>query len=57
MNREINRETAKVSALSSGKIDKNEYLTGEELSPSDQGRITEQPKFKFLHSVKYLKNR
>ena len=25
----INREAAKISALSSGKIDKHEYLTGE----------------------------
>ena len=27
----INREATKISALSSGKIDKNEYLTGEEI--------------------------
>ena len=33
---EINREAAKISALSSGKIDKYENLTGEELSPSDK---------------------
>ena len=26
----INREAAKTSALSSGKVDKHEYLTGEE---------------------------
>ena len=31
----INRETTKISALSSGKIDKHEYLTGEEILPSD----------------------
>ena len=31
----INREAAKKSALSPGKIDKNEYLTGEEILPSD----------------------
>ena len=29
----INREAAKIAALSSGKIDKYEYLTGEEKSP------------------------
>ena len=29
----INRETAKISALSSGKIHKYEYLTGEDLLP------------------------
>ena len=35
----INREEAKVLALSSGKIDKYEYLTGEKILPSDQSRI------------------
>ena len=43
----MNRETAKVSALSSGKIDKYEYLTGEEILSSNQRQITEQAKFKF----------
>ena len=33
---DINREAAKISALSSGKIDKYEYLTGEEIFPSNQ---------------------
>ena len=33
---DINGEDAKISALSSGKIDKNEYLTGEEILPSNQ---------------------
>ena len=32
----INREAAKKSALSSGKIDKYEYLTGKEILPSNQ---------------------
>ena len=32
---DINRETAKISALSSGKIDKHEYLTGEEILSSN----------------------
>ena len=41
----INREVAEISALSSGKIDKYEYLTGEEILPSDQSRIIEQAKF------------
>ena len=31
-----NREAAKISALSSVKFDKYEYLTGEETLPSDQ---------------------
>ena len=33
---DINRETAKISALSSGKIDKYQYLTDEEILPSNQ---------------------
>ena len=33
---DINREAAKISALSSGKLDKYEYLTGEEILPSNQ---------------------
>ena len=37
----IIREAAKISALSSGKIDRYEYLTGEETLPSDQSRIVE----------------
>ena len=43
----INREAAKTSALSSGKIDKYEYLTGEEILASDQSRIIEQAKFTY----------
>ena len=39
---DFNREAAKMSALSSGKIDKYEYLTGEEIFPFDQSRVTEQ---------------
>ena len=44
---EINREAAKISALSSGKLDKYEYLTGEEILPSNQRQITEQTKFTY----------
>ena len=43
----INREGAKISALSSGKINKYEYLTGEEILPSDQSRIIKQVKFTY----------
>ena len=39
---EINKETAKISPLSSGKIDKYEYLTGEEILPSNERQIIEQ---------------
>ena len=42
---DINREAVKTSALSSGKIDKYEYLTDEEILPSDQSRIKDQAKF------------
>ena len=45
---DINREAAKISTLSSGKIDKYEYLTGEETLPSNQRQITEQAKFTYL---------
>ena len=41
----INREAAKISALSSDKVDKNEYLTCEEILPSDQRRVIEQAMF------------
>ena len=44
---DINREVAKISALSSGKNEKYEYLTGEEILPSDQSRIIEQAKFTY----------
>ena len=35
----ITKETAKIWALSSGKIDKYEYLIGEEILPSNQSQI------------------
>ena len=44
---DINREVAKISALSSGKIHKYEYLTGEEILPSNQQQIIEQAKFTY----------
>ena len=44
---DINREAAKISALSSGKIDKYEYLTGEEILPSNQQQIIEQANFNY----------
>ena len=51
---DINREAAKVSALSSGKIDKYEYLTGEKMLPSDQRRVMERPKFTYSFLEKAL---
>ena len=44
---DINREAAKISALSSGKLDKYEYLTGEETLPSNQQQIIQQAKFNY----------
>ena len=43
----INREVAKISALSLGKINKYEYLTGEEILSSNQKQIKEQAKFTY----------
>ena len=43
----INREAAKISALSSGKLYKYEYLTGEDILPSTQQQIIEQTKFTY----------
>ena len=52
---EINREAAKISALSSGKLDKYEYLTGEEILPSNQQQIIQQAKFNYSPLRKAIK--
>ena len=44
---DINREAAKISALSSGKIHKYEYLTGEDILPSNQQQIIKQVRFTY----------
>ena len=44
---DMNREAANISALSSGKIDKYEYLTGEEILPLNQQQIIQQAKFTY----------
>ena len=44
---DINWEAAKVSALSSDKIDNYEYLTGKEILPSNQQQIIGQAKFTY----------
>ena len=44
---DIKIEAEKISVSSSGKIDKYEYLTDEEILPSDQRRVIEQAKFKY----------
>ena len=43
----INREAAKISALSSGKLHKYEYLTGEDILTSTQQQIKEQTKLTY----------
>ena len=45
---DIKREAAKMSALWSGKIDKYEYLTGEEILPHDQSRVIGKVDFTIL---------
>ena len=51
---DLNREAAKMSPLSSGKIDNYEYLTGEEILPSDQRRAIERAKFTYSPMNKAL---
>ena len=45
MRYDINTEAGKISESSSGEIDKFEYLTGEEVLPSNQRQIIEQATF------------
>ena len=47
LQQDINRETAKISALPSNKIAQYGYLTGEEKLPSTQKQIIEQAKFTY----------
>ena len=44
---DINREAAKISSKSSGKFHKYEYLTGEDILPSNEQQIIEQAKFTY----------
>ena len=44
---DIKREAAKISALSSSKIHRYEYLTGEDILPSNKQRIIEQATFTY----------
>ena len=43
----INRKVAKISDLSSKEFNKYEYLTGEEILPSNQKQIIDQAKFTY----------
>ena len=49
---DINREAAKISAWSSGKVRKYEYLTGEDILPSTQQQMIEQARFTYSPSGK-----
>ena len=51
---DINREAGKISDLLSGKIDKYEYHTGEEILPPEQKRVIEQAKFTYSTLGKVL---
>ena len=44
---DINREAVKIPALSSAKIHKYEYLTGEDILSSNQQQIIEQARFTY----------
>ena len=46
-----------MSTLSSGKIDKYEYLTGEEILTSNQKQIIEQAKFTYSPLEKVFKEK
>ena len=48
---------AKISALSTSKTYKHEYLTGKEIFPPDQYRLIEQDKFIIYHLEKNLKSK
>ena len=58
---DIYREAAKISALSSKKVDKYEFMTGEEILPLYQRRAIEQAMFTlgkvFTKQTKKLKSK
>ena len=49
---DLDREAAKISALSSGELKKYEYLTGEDLGYKPD--VTQKKKLNILHLVKSL---
>ena len=53
---DINREAAKISALSSGKIHKYEYLTDEHILPPNQQQIIEPARFAYYPLGKAFEN-
>ena len=53
----INTKAAKISALSSGKIDKYEYRIGEKILLPHQSRMLKQVRFTFSPFRKALENK
>ena len=53
----INWKSSKISVLLSDKTDKHEYLTGEEILPSEEIKMIEPVSFSSLFEVKLLKNK
>ena len=51
---DINKEAGKTLELSSGKVGKYEYLTGEEIFPSYQRKMIEKPAFTYSDLGKTL---
>ena len=49
---DVNREAAKISAFSSGEIYKYEYLTGEDILPSNQQQNNRTNKIYLFSAVK-----
>ena len=47
MQYDVNREATKISTLSSGKIDKYEYFTGDGILPFNKRQIIEEAKFAY----------
>ena len=54
---DIDREAAKISSKSSGKLHKYEYLFVEDILPSNQQQITEQDRFTYSPLKSLLKNK
>ena len=54
---DINRKAAQISTLSSSKIDKYEYLIGEEILPSNQKQIINKLSLIIFPLIKFLKNK
>ena len=57
-NKILTEKRQKISALSSGKIGKYEYLTSEEILPSDQRRVIEKAMFTYspLRKIKMIED-